>query len=368
MDITLPQLLKSLVEQGASDLHLSSGTPPRLRINGSLMPLNLPVLEPTFTKQLCYSVLTEQQKRVFEQKKEIDFAFSLKGLARFRANIFLQKNSVAGVFRLIPFQLKTLEELKLPPIIKKLCELPRGLVLVTGPTGSGKSTTLASMINYINESSFNHIVTIEDPVEFLHVSKKCVVNQREVGGDTHNFAAALRSALRQDPDVVLVGEMRDLETIQLAISTAETGHLVFGTLHTNSAVSSLNRMIDVFPPHQQDQVRAQLSLSLQAVVSQILIPSQMLGRVMAMEVMVPNTAIRNLIRENKLHQVYSMMQTGQDNTGMQTLNQALVALILRRQIETKVAFTKSQYPEELEDLLIAAGAGQRPGAGQRRKA
>jgi twitching motility protein PilT len=351
MNYTLPQLLKALIEQGGSDLHISVDSAPRLRIDGQLLPLDLPALSPQDSKQLAYSVLTEEQKREFEQQKEIDLAFSVKNLARFRANVYHQKGHVSAVFRVIPFKVYSLQELALPPIVQHLCTLPRGLVLVTGPTGSGKSTTLAAMVNHINETRRDHIVTIEDPIEFVHTHKNCMVNQRELGQDTNTFSRALKSVLREDPDVVLVGEMRDPETIALALTTAETGHLVFATLHTNSCVSSLNRIIDSFPPHQQLQVRTQLSLSLMAVMSQMLLPAQGGGRVMAMEIMIPNKAIRNLMREDKFHQIYATMQTGQDSSGMQTMNQALMSLLDRRFITNELAMEKSPEPEELEDLI-----------------
>jgi twitching motility protein PilT len=351
VNYTLPQLLKALIDQGGSDLHISVDSPPRLRIDGNLLPLDLPPLSAQDAKQLCYSVLTEDQKREIENNKEMDLAFSVKNLARFRANIYHQKGTVSAAFRVIPFKIYSLDELALPPILKTLCALPRGLVLVTGPTGSGKSTTLAAMINHINETRRDHIVTIEDPIEFMHTHKNCMINQREIGADTNSFARALKSVLREDPDVVLVGEMRDLETISLALTTAETGHLVFATLHTNSCISTLNRIIDVFPPHQQLQVRAQLSMSLMGVLSQILLPAANGGRVLAIETMIPNKAIRNLIREDKLHQIYSAMQAGQETSGMQTMNQALLGLVERRFISPEQALEKSTEPEELQDLL-----------------
>ncbi len=351
MNFTLPQLLKFLIDQGGSDLHISADSPPRIRLDGHLVPVQLPKLDGNMSKQLCYSVLTEDQKRDFEANKELDLAFSVKNLARFRANIYLQKGNVSGAFRVIPFKIYTLDELALPPILKHLCLMPRGLVLVTGPTGSGKSTTLASMINHINESRTDHIVTIEDPIEFVHTHNNCMVNQREIGHDTTSFARALKSVLREDPDVILVGELRDLETISLALTAAETGHLVFATLHTNSCVSTLNRLIDVFPSHQQLQVRSQLSLSLNAVLSQTLLPASGGGRVLAMEIMIPNKAIRNLIREDKIHQIYSSMQTGQDGTGMQTMNQALLSLVTRKLITFEQALEKSHEPEELQDMF-----------------
>ena len=351
MNYTLPQLLKALIDQGGSDLHIGFESPPRLRIDGHLLPLDLPALSPAESKNLCYSVLTEEQKKDFEANKELDLAFSVKNLARFRANIYYDRGSVSGAFRIIPFKIYSIDELALPPICRELCGLPRGLVLCTGPTGSGKSTTLAAMLNFINETRHDHILTIEDPIEYIHTHKNCFVNQRELGQDTNSFSRALKSALRQDPDIVLVGEMRDLETISLALTTAETGHLVFGTLHTNGCISTLTRIIDVFPPHQQLQVRTQLSLSLMAVLSQTLLPAAHGGRVMAMEVLIPNKGIRNLIREDKIHQIYSMMQTGQEASGMQTLNQALFSMVSRRFITPEQALEKSAEPEELQEMF-----------------
>lgn len=355
MNYTLPQLLKALIDQRGSDLHISTDSAPRLRIDGNLLPLDLPALAPADSKSLCYSILTEEQRKEVETNKEIDLAFSVKGLARFRANIYHQKGHVGGVFRVIPFRIYSIEELNLPPVAKHLCTLPRGLVLVTGPTGSGKSTTLAAMVNHINDTRRDHILTIEDPVEFMHSHKNCMINQREVGSDTNSFSRALKSALRQDPDVVLVGELRDLETIALALTTAETGHLVFATLHTNSCVSTLTRIIDVFPPHQQLQVRTQLAMSLMGVISQMLLPAQNGGRVMSMEIMMPNKAIRNLIREDKLHQIYSIMQTGQQDSGMQTMNQSLLSMVERRLVSPELAMEKSPEPEELEELIEKKG-------------
>lgn len=351
MNYTLPHLLKSMVDQGASDLHITSESPPRLRIDGNLLPLDIPPLSNEESRRLCFSALTEDQKRQLESQKEIDLAFSVKNLARFRANIFYEKGNVSGAFRIIPFRIYSIDELSLPQICKELCKLPRGLVLCTGPTGSGKSTTLAAMINHINETRSDHIVTIEDPIEFVHSHKNCLVNQRELGQDTTSFTKALKSALRQDPDVVLVGEMRDFETISLALTTAETGHLVFGTLHTNGCISTLNRIIDVFPPHQQIQVRSQLSLTLMAVISQTLLPATQGGRVLATEIMVPNKAIRNLIREDKMHQIYSMMQSGQEVTGMQTMNQSLFTMVNRRFITQQQALEVSSEPEELQEMF-----------------
>jgi twitching motility protein PilT len=353
--ITLQQLLRVMIERGASDLHVTASSPPQLRLDGGLVPLKTSPLGPIETKQLCYSVLTEEQKIRFEKESELDLSFGVKGLSRFRANIYMQRGAVAGAFRAIPFTIKNFEELRVPPIVQELCHLPRGLVLVTGPTGSGKSTTLAAMIDKINSETRQHIMTIEDPIEFLHPNKLCVVNQREVGMDTESFSKALKYVLRQDPDVVLVGEMRDLETISSALTISETGHLVFGTLHTNGAIQSINRIIDVFPPHQQPQVRAQLSFVLQAVISQILMPRMDgPGRAMASEIMIPNAAIRNLIREDKVHQIYSAMQTGQGRTGMQTLNQSLFGLVSQNLVSIEDALGRSADPVELQGMIEQA--------------
>ncbi len=348
----MPQLLKTLVQQGASDLHISAGSPPRLRIDGNIAPLNLPPMTPQKTLELCYSILTEMQKKQFEQRKELDLSFSLPNIARFRANIYYQSGHISGAFRVIPHKIITLEELGSPPLLKQLCDLPRGLVLVTGPTGSGKSTTLAAMVNHVNETRYDHIVTIEDPIEFVHSHKNCVVDQRELGEDTQSFSMALKSVLRQDPDVILIGEMRDPETISAALTIAETGHLVFGTLHTNSAISSINRIVDSFPPHQQSQVRTQLAMTLEAVLSQSLIPKETGGRAMAMEIMRMNSAIQALVQEGKIQQIYSSMQTGQSGSGMQTMNQALCSLVNRRLISKEIALQKSPIPDELHDMLI----------------
>lgn len=351
MDYSMQQLLRTLVQQGASDLHISSGSPPRLRIDGHVAPLNLPPMTPQKTMELCYSVLTETQKKMFEQRKELDLSFSIPGIARFRANIYYQSGQISGAFRVIPHKINTLDELGSPPLLKNLCALPRGLVLVTGPTGSGKSTTLAAMINHINETRYDHIVTIEDPIEFVHQHKNCVVDQRELGEDTQSFSMALKSVLRQDPDVILIGEMRDPETISAALTIAETGHLVFGTLHTNGAISSINRMVDSFPPHQQSQIRTQLAMSLEAVLSQMLLPKETGGRVMAMEIMRMNSAIRALVQEGKIQQIYSAMQTGQAGSGMQTMNQSLYQLVSRRMITKELALAKSPLPDELQDMM-----------------
>jgi twitching motility protein PilT len=350
--INLHQLLRAMIDKNSSDLHITTGSPPQLRIDGSMAPLKVPPLSAMETKQLCYSVLTEEQKVQFEKHNELDLSFGVKNLARFRANIYMQRGAVAGAFRAIPFKVLGFEELGLPPIIADLTRRESGLVLVTGPTGSGKSTTLAAMIDKINSETRQHIMTIEDPIEYIHSHKLCLVNQREVHSDTHGFKEALKSVLRQDPDIVLVGEMRDLETIEAAMTIAETGHLVLATLHTNTAIGSINRIIDVFPPHQQAQIRAQLSFTLQAVVTQTLVPkADGPGRVMIMEIMVPNAAIRNLIREDKVHQIYSIMQTGQGVSGMQTMNQALHGAYMRRQISLDDARLRSPDSNELQSMI-----------------
>jgi twitching motility protein PilT len=352
----LHQLLKAMIEKGASDLHVTTSSPPQLRIDGKLHPLKIPPLSPPETKQLCYSILTDAQKHKFEENNELDLSFGVRGLSRFRANIFMQRGAVAGAFRAIPYKIKTFEELGLPPVIAELAKKPRGLVLVTGPTGSGKSTTLATIIDKINGERAEHIVTIEDPIEYLHPHKSCLVNQREVGADTSGFKNALKYILRQDPDVVLIGEMRDLETIEAALTVAETGHLAFATLHTNSCVQTMNRIIDVFPPYQQAQVRAQLSFVLEGVLSQTLIPrANGPGRALSLEIMVPNAAIRNLIREDKIHQIYSQMQIGQEKFGMQTMNQSLASLHQRRLITMDDAIGRSSDADELRNLIQQGG-------------
>ncbi len=356
--ITLPELLKKMTELGGSDLHITTNSAPQVRVHGHLKPLEgFRPFTPADTKQLAYSVLTDAQKHRFEENLELDFSFGLKGLSRFRANLFNQKGAVGAVFRAIPYEIKTFDQLGLPKVVQDLCKKPRGLILVTGPTGSGKSTTLASMVDRVNTDRHEHILTIEDPIEFLHNHKNCVVNQREVAADTHSFGSALRTALRQDPDIVLVGEMRDLETIEMALRIAETGHLTFATLHTNSASSTINRIIDVFPAAQQAQIRTQLSLVLEGIMCQALLPKASGdGRAMALEILIPNSAIRNLIREDKIHQIYSMMQTGQDKFGMQTFNQALATLYQKKLISLETAMQRSSNTDELKDL-IDRGAG-----------
>jgi twitching motility protein PilT len=355
LQINLHQLLRAVVEKGASDLHVTTGTPPQLRIDGSLLPIKTAPLTPVDTKALCYSILTEEQKVQFERDNELDLSFGVKGLARFRGNIFVQRGAVAGVFRQIPFRIMSFEELGLPPVIAKLANLPSGLVLVTGPTGSGKTTTLAAILDKINAEQRSHILTIEDPIEFLHPNKLSVVNQREVGADTNSFKDALRYALRQDPDVVLIGELRDLEAVEAALTISETGHLVLGTLHTNSAIQSINRIVDMFPPHHQAQIRSQISFVLQGVITQMLVPnSNGPGRSLALEILIPNAAIRNLIREDKAHQIYSAMQMGQSNTGMQTMNQSLYSLFTRKMITREEALNRSTEADELE-MMIRTG-------------
>jgi len=357
MSMTLNEMLKEMVERGASDLHITTNSPPQIRIDGLLVQLNAPAMTPTQTKQIIYSILTDKQKQRLEEELEIDFSFGIKGLARFRANVFNQRGALAGAFRQIPFEIRSFRELGVPTVVEKLAEKPRGLVLVTGPTGSGKSTTLAAMIDKINRERKEHIVTIEDPIEYLHSHKSCLVNQRELEADTHSFHNALKSVLRQDPDVVLVGEMRDYETVEAALRVAETGHLTFATLHTNSAAQTINRIIDVFPPHAQGQIRVQLSFVLEGILCQSLLPrASGKGRVLTMEILVPNSAIRNLIREDKVHQIYGMMQAGQAKYGMQTFNQSLAALYFRRQITLQTALSRSSRPDELQEM-ISRGAG-----------
>jgi twitching motility protein PilT len=351
MAVTLHQLLKIMVESNASDLHITTGSAPMLRIDGKLVPVKHPPLTTSETKDICYSVLTDAQRQRFEENWELDFSFGVQGLSRFRGNVYVQRGGVAGAFRLIPFKIRNLQELGLPTIVSELVRKPRGLILVTGPTGSGKTTTLAAMIDQINQERHEHIVTIEDPIEYLLTHKSCLVNQREVGSDTKSFHNALRSVLREDPDVILIGEMRDLETIKIALVLSETGHLTLATLHTNTAVQTINRVIDVFPPHEQPQVRAQLSFVLEGILCQTLIPKIGGGRVLSMEVLVPNPAIRNLIREDKVHQIYSQQQIGQEKWGMQTLNQSLADLYLKKLITYEDAIARSTDSEELKRII-----------------
>jgi twitching motility protein PilT len=348
----LQQLLKTMVEYGGTDLHITVDSAPQVRIDGRMVPLKLPPLDAAQTRWLCYGIMTDQQKHRLEEDLEVDFSFGIQSVSRFRANVFNQRGATAGVFRSIPEVIRSFEQLGLPPIVQTLCEKPRGLVLVTGVTGSGKSTTLAAMVDRINETEPLHILTVEDPIEYVHHHKRSLVNQREIHSDTQTFKKALRSALRQDPDVVLVGELRDLETIESALTIAETGHLTFATLHTSSCVQTINRIIDVFPAHQQPQIRAQLSLVLEGVLCQALIPKASgKGRALGLEVMVPNPAIRNLIREDKVHQIYSTMQTGQLKFGMQTFNQSLSELVLKGDITQDMAISYSSNVDELRDTI-----------------
>ena len=342
MDIT--ELLAFSAKEGASDLHISAGLPPIIRIDGDVRRINLPPMEHRQVHSLIYEIMNDKQRRDFEEFLETDFSFDVPGIARFRVNVFNQNRGAAAVFRTIPSKVLTLEQLGMGDIFKKLSLMPRGLVLVTGPTGSGKSTTLAAMVDYVNENRYDHILTIEDPIEFVHQSKKCLINQREVHRDTHGFSEALRSALREDPDVVLVGELRDLETIRLALTAAETGHLVFGTLHTTSAAKTIDRVVDVFPGGEKPMIRSMLSESLQAVISQTLLKKIGGGPVAAHEIMIGTPAIRNLIREDKVAQMYSSIQTG-GALGMQTLDQCLHHLVTKRLITPEVAREKAKMPE-----------------------
>lgn len=346
----LTELLTEMINRGASDLHLTVGSSPQIRIDGDLVPFNLPRLSPDDTKELAYGVLTETQRAEFEKNAELDLSFGIKGLSRFRANVFRQRDCVAMALRRIPFEILNFDKLNLPRVVEELADKPNGLVLITGATGSGKSTTMAAMIDKINREQPVHIITIEDPIEFIHSHKKAIVNQRQLHSDTHSFQKALKSVLRQDPDVVLIGEMRDKETIEIALTVAETGHLVFGTLHTNSAAQTINRIIDVFPPDQQEQVRTQLALVLQGVICQQLLPRIGGGRVMACEIMVANAAIRAGIREGKIHQMDSMIQVG-GKFGMQTMNQSLLSSYRQNLITKEDALTRSNDPIDLENMM-----------------
>lgn len=345
--VNVDTLLRLMFEKGASDLHITAGAPPMLRIDGLMTPTEYEKLRPEVTQQLIYSILTDEQKEKFEKDNELDISFGVEGVGRVRMNVFQQRGSVASVMRNIPSKIRTFDELRLPQVVQDLVKLPKGLILVTGPTGSGKSTTLAAMLDWINTNRQSHIITIEDPIEYVHAHKACIVNQREVGTDTHSFTAALKFALRQDPDVILIGEMRDLETINAALTIAETGHLVFATLHTVDAIQTINRIIDVFPSGQQQQVRAQISFVLQGVISQQLLPrAHSSGRVVALEVLVPTAAVRNLIREEKVHQIYSAMQTGTES-GMQTMNQALFDLYQKQVVSYNEIFERTMDAKEL---------------------
>ncbi|MBI2982115.1 MAG: type IV pilus twitching motility protein PilT [Deltaproteobacteria bacterium] len=347
----ISDIIKMIIDSGASDLHLIAGVPPQSRIDGKIVPLGLPPLTPEKARELCLELLSKEAVAAFERRREFDLAVELEGLGRFRVNLYMQKGSIAGAFRPIPAKIPTANSLGIPQVVQKLCDLPRGLVLVTGPTGSGKSTTLSSPIDKINTEKPLHIVTIEDPIEFVHGHKKSVISQREIGKDSANFQEALKYVLRQDPDVILIGEMRDIETIAAAITISETGQLVFATLHTNSTVQTINRIIDVFPPHQQTQIRTQLSFVLEGVICQRLIPKIGGGRALGLEIMIPNPAIRNLIRENKLHQIAAQMQIGQETTGMRSLNQTLARMVQNKTITPDEAAGHSSDIEDLNRLL-----------------
>ncbi len=358
--LNIDDLLAVTAERGASDLHLTAGSPPVIRVNGRLERLaDHDKATPEETRTMLYRILSTEQQKLLETRRQLDFSYSVPGLARFRVNTYFQRTSVGAAFRMIPTQIKPLEELGIPTRLYELAEKPRGLVLVTGPTGSGKSTTLASLIDHVNSTRHEHILTIEDPIEFLHWHRTCIVNQREIGPDATSFAEALRSALRQDPDVILVGEMRDLETVATALTAAETGHLVFATLHTQSAPQTIDRVIDVFPSEQQGQVRVQLASTLQGIVTQNLVPTaDGKGRTAALEILMPDDAVRNLIRQAKIEQVYSVMQTS-TSRGMQTMEQSLADLVIRGVITPAVAFSRSSRPDQLEGLLERSGfAGQ----------
>lgn len=347
--VTLRELLELMVKRNASDLHVTVGAPPILRVDGKLTPTQYEVLTPELTKKLAYSIMNERQRQKFEENSELDLSFGIEQLSRFRCNVFMQRGNVAIALRQIPFKVQTFEELGVPEVVTKMADLPRGLVLVTGPTGSGKSTTLAALIDKINLQSHQHIITVEDPIEYLHRHKNCLVNQREVHSDTKSFAASLKYALRQDPDVVLIGEMRDLETMEAALTISETGHLAFATLHTNSAAEAINRIVDVFPTNQQEQVRIQLSFVLQGIVCQQLIPKIGGGRVLAMEVLVATPAIRAVVRDDKIHQIYSLIQAGQ-KFGMRTMNQSLYELYAKKKITYNDASARSTNLQEFEEM------------------
>ncbi len=353
--LSMHHLLKAVLEKNATDLHLVVGSPPVLRVNGEIIKVKSELLAPDEAKQLCYSILTDTQKATFEETKELDFSFGIKGLARFRGNLFYQKGQISGAFRRIPFHIPKLSELGVPEVVASLLDCNNGLILVTGPTGSGKSTTLAAMIDRLNETKHGHIITIEDPVEYIHESKNCIVNQREVGPDTWSFRAAVQHVLRQDPDYCLIGELRDLDTIEEALRVSETGHLAFATLHTNSAIQTISRLVAVFPAEQQERIRMLLSFVLQGVVSQQLLPGIDGSLVCAAEILIPTPGIKNLIRENKMHQVLGQMQMGQNKTGMITMNQSIMNLLLKRKIDISVAFGASPDPEELDSMLKKAG-------------
>lgn len=349
--MSLKNLLKEMTEKRASDLHIGAGMPPMFRIDGLLSPAAKDHLSEEGTQKLCYEILTQEQIMKFEQDLELDLGFAIPGAARYRGNLFWQQGSVTGVFRQIPFQIPSFEELGLPKIIQELAYRPHGLVLVTGTVGSGKSTTLAAMINAMNQVKPWHIITVEDPIEFVFESKKCLIHQREIGKDTQSFQNGLKYCLREDPNAVMIGEMRDLETVRAALTIAETGNLVLATLHTNTAVESVDRIIDIFPAHQQNQVRSQLSFILQGVLSQKLLPKVDKGRTLALEIMIPTPAIRNLIRENKTHQIYAQMQMGQEESGMQTMNQSLATLVKKKTVLKEEALLRSPNLEELKKMF-----------------
>jgi twitching motility protein PilT len=360
--VSLRELLDIMVKRNASDLHITVGTPPMLRVDGKLLKAEFDILTPEDTKKLAYSVMNDKQRHKFEESSELDLSFGVEQLSRFRCNIFMQRGNVAMALRQIPHRVKTFDELGVPAHVASLAELPRGLVLVTGPTGSGKSTTLAALIDKINREQHKHIITVEDPIEYLHRHQNCIVNQREVHSDTNSFASSLKYALRQDPDVILIGEMRDLETMEAALTISETGHLAFATLHTNSCAEAINRIVDVFPTNQQEQVRVQLSFVLQAVVTQQLIPRIGGGRVLSMEIMMATPAIRAVIRDDKIHQIYSLIQAGH-KYGMKTMNQSLYELYSARKIALNEAVGYSSSPAELEEMINRKGqaAGQKVG-------
>jgi twitching motility protein PilT len=355
VQVPVPELLGVLLDKHGSDLHLTAGSPPVVRVHGELVTVTeYPVLTPRALQGMVYAILPQKLRERFEQELELDMSYSLPGRARFRVNVFMQRDAVGAVFRVIPFEIMSIEDLGLPSVVADLARFPRGFVVVTGPTGSGKSTTLAAMVDVVNRERAGHIMTVEDPIEFLHKHKTCIVNQREIGADTHSFSQALKHVLRQDPDVILVGEMRDLETIGTAITAAETGHLVFATLHTQDAPQTIDRIIDVFPPHQQQQVRVQLSTTLQGVVTQQLMPTaDGQGRVAAIEVMIATPGIRNLVREGKVHQIYSAMQAG-GRYGMQTMDMSLAQHVKAGRITQQMAFERCHDPEELDRLVGSA--------------
>jgi twitching motility protein PilT len=364
IQIPVPELLEIVLERGASDLHMTAGAPPTIRLHGDLIRLvDYPILSPRALQGMIYAILPQKMRERLEQELELDMSYALPGKARFRVNVYYQRDSLGAAFRLIPYEIKTVESLGLPSVVADLARYPRGFVVVTGPTGSGKSTSLAGMVDIVNRERSAHIMTVEDPIEFLHKHQQCIVNQREVGADTHSFAQALKHVLRQDPDVILVGEMRDLETISTAITAAETGHLVFATLHTQDAPQTIDRIIDVFPPHQQQQVRVQLATTLQGIVTQQLLQTaDGRSRAVACEVLICTPAVRNLIREGKVHQIYSIMQAG-GRFGMQTMDQALANLVKEGKISQQLAYERSHDPEELNRLIGGAGASYGAAAG-----